>query len=140
MSEAGATSCWGEVYEQPSLDGLERVDGRPVEEWVNRHLPFVGTAVDWSRVRATRRHWLVDSEDDLPAVVNDLFAALPVSDGVVHVGDSLSPCAVRIPQGQLRNVLPRLLEVPEHHYLVADDGTWCAVFRLEGDVDLAIFD
>jgi hypothetical protein len=35
-------------------------------------------------------------------------------------------------------VLDPLLEIPEHHYFVAEDRTWCAVFRMEGDVDLGL--
>lgn len=138
MSDGGATSYWTEVYEQSPLRDLERVDSRPVERWINEHLPFVGTAVDWTRVGGSQRHWFAASDDDRPGVVIELLAELPASDGVVHVGDSLSPYAVRIVNEQLADALAALLEIPEHHYLVADDRTWCAVFRAEGDVDLAL--
>ncbi|MEK7425555.1 MAG: hypothetical protein AAB131_17140 [Actinomycetota bacterium] len=139
VSESGTTSIWAEHYEAPPLNGLERVEGRETEDWLNHHLPFVGSAVEWSRVRGDHRHWFAAANDDMTAVVVDFLAAVAgFASGVVHVGDSLSPVSVRIAPGQLGDVLDALLEIPEHHYFVAEDRTWCGVFRMEGDVDLAL--
>ena len=139
MSRGGTTSFWAEECELPPLNAAERIDGRDAEAWINQHLSFIGTAVDWSRVRGTHQHWSA-SDDDLSGVVDEFLAAAPGLGDVVHVGDSLSPYSVRIAHQQLRPVLVALLEIPEHHYLVACDRSWCGVFRMEGDVDIALLD
>lgn len=140
MLDVFTTNYWTEEYEQPPLNLVERVDGRDVEAWVNQHLPFVGTGVDWSRVSGSHRHWLPKSADQATAVVVEFLAALPGFADVVHVGDSLSPYSVRIPREQLAQLLVALLAIPEHHYFVADDRAWCGVFGMRGDVDLVVLD
>jgi hypothetical protein len=97
VSGSGATSVWVEHYDTPPLSDLVRVDGKDLEDWLNHRLPWVGTGVDWSRVRGEHRHWFAATNDDTTAVVAEFLDAAGRSPGeVVHVGDSLSPFAVRI--------------------------------------------
>jgi hypothetical protein len=137
---SSAAAYWSEVYGQPPLSLLKRVDGSECEAWVSDRLPLVGTGVDWSRVAGSHRHWFVESDDELSAVIGEFLSAVPNCGDITHVGDALSPFAVRMTRDELGNALPSLLEIPEHHYLVSDDRTWCGVFRTEGDVDLVFFD
>jgi hypothetical protein len=139
VSDAGAT-YWAEIYAAPPLSLLERVDGSECEAWVKDSLPFVGTGVDWARVVGSHRHWFAESDDDISTIVVEFLSAVRNRGDVTHIGDALSPCDVRITSDEMGKVLPALLEIPEHHYLVSDDRTWCGVFRIEGDVDLVFFD
>ena len=139
MSDAD-NSYWAEIYGQPPLSVLERVDGSECEAWVSSRLPFVGTGVDWSRVIGSHRHWFAESDDEMSSVVAEFVSAVRDRGAAIHVGDSLSPFAVRVTRDNLVSALLMLLEIPEHHYLVSDDRTWCGVFRTEGDVDLIFFD
>jgi L-lactate permease len=34
----------------------------------------------------------------------------------------------------IASVLDKLLGIPQHHYLVADDFAWCFCFSFEGDM------
>jgi hypothetical protein len=140
MRRVSDANYWAEIYGQPPLSALERVDGSECEAWISNRLPFVGTGVDWSRVTGSPRHWFAESDDAMSAVVADFVSAVRDRGAVIHVGDSLSPFAVRVTPEKLADVLPVLLEIPEHHYLVSDDRTWCGVFRFEGQVDLVFFD
>lgn len=140
MLDVFTTDYWAKEYEQPPLKLLERVHDGDVEMWVNQYLPFVGTGVDWSRVSGSHRHWLPKSAAEAAAVVVQFLAALPGSADVVHVGDSLSPCSVRIPREDLAQLLSALLAIPEHHYFVPDDRSWCGVFGMRGHVDLVVLD
>jgi hypothetical protein len=140
MSDVFTTKYWAKEYTQPPLKSLERVDGGDVEKWVNQNLAFIGTDVDWDRVSGSYRHWLPTSADEAALVVVEFLAALPGVADVVHVGDSLSPYAVRIPREDLDQLLAALLAIPEHHYFVADDRSWCGVFRVTGHVDLVVLD
>jgi hypothetical protein len=140
VSDVGATSYWAVIYDEPPLNLLERVDGSETEAWINGRLPFVGTGVDWGRVVGSHRHWFAESDDELSSVVVEFLSVVRDRGDVTHVGDALSPFAVRITSDELGDALPALLEIPEHHYLVSDDRTWCGVFRTEGDVDLALFE
>ena len=107
---------------------------------MNDRLPWVGTGVDWTQVVGTHRHWFAESDDEMSAAISEFLSAAPDRGHVTHVGDSLSPLVVRISSDELQDALPTLLGIPEHHYLVPDDRSWCGVFRTEGDVDLVLFD
>jgi hypothetical protein len=74
-----------------------------------------------------------DKQRHVLEVVLDRFG----SDGtVVHAGDGLSDFGVRFPAGALVAVMEVLLEIPEHHYLLADDRSWFCAFSFEGDAVL----
>lgn len=128
-------------YEADRLRRLGRLPPGAVFEWLNSALPVVGTAIDWTNVDGTHRHWFATSEVDVARVVAEVLASLPApSEQVLHEGDSLSPFPVTVTVGQLPSVIGALLEIPEHHYFVDAQHRWLAVFRTEGDVDLLIFD
>lgn len=102
-------------------------------------MPFVGSKIDWPRVSGSHQHWFkASAKADIGSVLLDeVLAALPALDHVDHVGDSLSPFEVRIEGGQMTDAIRALISIPEHHYFVATDRSWVAVFALEGDIDLA---
>ncbi|WP_204052490.1 hypothetical protein [Microbispora siamensis] len=55
---------------------------------------------------------------------------------VEHVGDGLSPYGVRFTSDNAHSVVAALLEIPEHHYFVAEDRSWIVVVTMEGDLDV----
>lgn len=55
---------------------------------------------------------------------------------VEHAGDELSPYRVCFTDVNAPAIVAALLEIPEHHYFVAEDGSWIAVVTVEGDLDV----
>ncbi len=134
------SSYWSSIYDDDDrLRVLERLEPGVVFDWLNAHLPAVGTAVDWQNVSGDHRHWFAASDSERTEIVEEFLSALPSGDqAVLHEGDSSSPFPVRIERDSLPSVLAALLEIPEHHYLVDEERRWVGVFRSEGDVDLVV--
>ena len=132
------TNYWATAYAEPPLDRLERLTGDTVFDWINREMSSAGSKIDWPQLTESHRHWLASSPEELSAVLDEFLAALPALDQVDHAGDSLSPFEVRIKGDDMATVIAALLSIPEHHYFVAADRSWIAVFTMEGDVDLAL--
>lgn len=136
------STYWTSIYDEDDrLRGLDRLEPGDVFEWLNAHLPAIGTAVDWDRVPGEHTHWFAASESEQAEIVGEFLAAVPLGDlAVLHEGDSSSPFPVRIEPGNLPSALAALLEIPEHHYFVDEQHRWVGVFRTEGDVDLVVFE
>jgi hypothetical protein len=122
------------------LAGLERCDDALVFEWMHRTLPSKGSKVAWDRAPGEHSHWYCGTDEaQLAKVVSELVSLLSGHGSVIHAGDSLSTFAVRFPASGLRPVLPSLLLIPEHHFVLAEDEVWFLAFSFEGDVDLLRF-
>ncbi|WP_432927006.1 hypothetical protein ACQPZZ_37695 [Microbispora sp. CA-135349] len=55
---------------------------------------------------------------------------------VEHAGDGLSPYGVRFTGDNARSIVAELLEIPEHHYFLAEDRSLLVVVTMEGDLDV----
>ena len=51
---------------------------------------------------------------------------------VLYVGDSGTDFALAASVERMRRVLPVLLEIPQHHYLVGPNARWCFCLTMEG--------
>jgi hypothetical protein len=126
-----------EVYGAPPLDGLERCDESVVFDWLSLHFPVTGDKIDWDRVPGRHRHWRIEDDARLVEMASSEVSTRLLPDSVVeHVGDGLSPYGVRFTGAIAPSVLGELLEIPEHHYFVAEDRSWIVVVATEGDLDV----
>lgn len=134
------TSVWEQRYASPPLADLERCEENELPAWINSHLPFVGTGVDWDVVGGRHEHVRSDNGDQLRAwAVQQICDRARAGGRVAHCGDSLSPFDVYFAGSQTELVILALLEIPEHHYFLAEDRSWLVVVRMEGDADVVDF-
>lgn len=127
----------GEVYGALPLSGLERCDESAVFDWLSLHLLAAGSKIDWRRVPGRHRHWTITNDVQLVAMASREVRMRLLPDSVVeHVGDGLSPYGVRLTGAVAPSVLGALLEIPEHHYFLAEDRSWLVVVTTEGDLDV----
>ncbi|GAA1614813.1 hypothetical protein GCM10009733_008770 [Nonomuraea maheshkhaliensis] len=120
----------------PPLDELERRDESVVFGWISRHFPAHGSKIAWGRVEGRHAHWRI-ADDQRPAAraAAEVRRRLRPGSVVEHVGDSLSPYGVCFTDENALAVLAALLEIPEHHYFLAEDRSWIVVVTMEGDLD-----
>lgn len=120
----------------PPLDELERRDESAIFGWISRHFPADGTKIAWERVEGRHAHWRI-ADDQRPAAkaAEEVRRRLRPGSLVEHVGDSLSPYGVRFTDENALAVVAALLEIPEHHYFLAEDRSWIVVVTIEGDLD-----
>jgi hypothetical protein len=131
-------SYWEEVvYAASPLDGLERCAAVVVFNWLSLHFPAVGAKIDWSRVRGRHLHSRIPDHAQLTAAASrELLLRIAPGSSVEHVGDGLSPYGVRFSDEIAALAVATLLEIPEHHYFVAEDRSWLIAVTTEGDLDI----
>jgi hypothetical protein len=101
------------------------------------HFPFIGGKIDWRRAGGRHSHWRIDDEQLLAETASrEICTRIRSGSAVEHVGDGLSPYGVRFTASEAASVTAALLEVPEHHYFLAEDRTWIVAVSFEGDLDV----
>ncbi|MGH3737632.1 MAG: hypothetical protein ACRDT6_18780 [Micromonosporaceae bacterium] len=127
---------WDEVYTAAPLGDLDRCDMTAVFHWLSRHFPVSGTKIDWSRVRGRHAHWQVTDDVQLASTaITEVRKRIRHGSVAQHVGDGLSPYGIYFTGDDAPSVLPALIEIPEHHYFLAEDRSWIVVVTTEGDID-----
>jgi hypothetical protein len=131
------SSYWEKfVYAEAPLANLERRDASVVFEWLHEHLPVGQTKIDWTNVQGRHAHWRADDDAQLGVLaIQEVCKRIQPGSVVEHVGDGLSPVGVRFGEVDAFAVVGALLEIPEHHYFLADDRSWLVVVTTEGDLD-----
>jgi hypothetical protein len=125
------------VYAAPPLDGLERCDPAVVFNWLSLQFPAIGAKPDWSRAQGRHLHRRIPDHPQLTtAASSELLLRLRPGSLVEHVGDGLSPYGVRFSDTLAAPAVAGLLEIPEHHYFVAEDRSWLIAITTEGDLDI----
>jgi hypothetical protein len=126
-----------EVFSVSPLAALARVDQGAVFDWLRLNFPAVGEKIDWGRVCGSHKHWRINDERLLSlSASREICARISPGSAVEHVGDGLSPYGVRFEGSEAASVTAVLLEVPEHHYFLAEDRSWIVVVSFEGDLDV----
>lgn len=133
-----AGNYWEEVvYSVPPLSALERTSMSAAFDWLDLHFPFDGGKIDWRRVAGRHTHWKIDDGHLLAASASrEIRERIRPGSAVEHIGDGLSPYGVRIAGDDATSVTAALLEIPEHHYFLAEDRAWIVVVSTEGDLDI----
>jgi len=112
-------------------------DSSPFFAQLAKAYPASGSKIDWGRVPGSIER--VEEEEALQAeqfakFLDEVIQKFRLSGDVVYVGDSATDFALAGSLECMRKVLPELLAVPQHHYLVGPDSSWCVCFTMEGDM------
>ncbi|VWX61432.1 conserved hypothetical protein [Burkholderiales bacterium 8X] len=99
--------------------------------------PAKGSRIDWSKVN--RAVGQIEPNAELQQAAFTAFFDVTVeqfslSGTVLYLGDSATDSAFAAELTAMRQVLPKLLEIPQHHYFVAQSCEWCIFFSMEGDM------
>jgi hypothetical protein len=124
------------VYAAAPLRALHRSDESVTFDWLRRHFSVLGTKIDWQRVSGDHVHRRISDDVQLASVVSEEVCRRVGPGSIVeHVGDGLSPYGVRFGTDDAAAVVAALLEIPEHHYFLAEDRSWIVVVTSEGHLD-----
>ena len=133
-----AGNYWEETaYAASPLRELDRSDMSVAFNWLDLHFPVDGSKIAWRRVQGKHAHWNADDAVELVSIAcREVCQRIRAGLVVEHVGDGLSPYGVRFAVDNAPSVVVALLEIPEHHYFIAEDRSWIVVVTTEGDVDV----
>lgn len=106
-----------------------------------RRFPLVGSKIDWEKVpRAVVRETDPQDPDRHVRDATNLLLDVTKAEGiateqiVIALGDSAMEEAVSLPVGVLLDSVRDFLELPQHLYVLPEDGSWCFSFTMEGDL------
>jgi hypothetical protein len=99
--------------------------------------PVAGSKIQWSKVPDSIE--LSEKSDDLQQTAfSDFFGKIVARYGLngqaIYMGDSAINFSLLSSVEEFARHLGALLSIPQHHYFVAADYSWCMVFTLEGDM------
>lgn len=97
--------------------------------------PVSGSKIDWGRVpgameRTDEQHNI----GEFTSFFDEVVLKCRLIGEVIYVGDSATDFALAGSVECMREALPELLAIPQHHYLIGPDTSWCMCFTMEGDM------
>ncbi|MCM8531299.1 MAG: hypothetical protein NE330_09085 [Lentisphaeraceae bacterium] len=106
---------------------------------IEENFPFTGSKIAWSKVtgavseRFSNKSFSKESINFSIGLLSD--NCIGNDEGIVIVGDNLMNNAYQTKVRYLEQVLEEVLDIPQHIYVISENGRWCMVFSLEGYVD-----
>jgi hypothetical protein len=99
--------------------------------------PTVGSKIDWKRVPGAIEDFEEDQSRHFVRFIeffDEMRARFCLDGQVLYVGDSATDFVLAGSMDAMRRVLAVLVEVPQHHYFVGPNGSWCMCMTMEGDM------
>lgn len=112
-------------------------DSSPFFAQLMKTYPASGSKIDWNRVPGSIER--IEEEETLQveqftAFFDEIVQKVGLAGDAFYVGDSATDFALTGSLECMREVLPELLAIPQHHYLVGPEFSWCLCFTMEGDM------
>lgn len=112
-------------------------DSSPFFAELAKAYPASGSKIDWGRVPGSIERTVEDGPNQVALSISffdEVVAKFGLAGDVVYIGDSATDFALAGPTERMRQALPKLLEIPQHHYLIGPESLWCMSFTMEGDM------
>jgi hypothetical protein len=99
--------------------------------------PNVGSQIDWSAFPdAIVSH---EPKADIQAAAfaeffGRIFTQFDLGGYLIYMGDGVTDFVLTSEAAVFSKYLKEIFSIPQHHYFVAKDYSWCMVFSFEGDM------
>lgn len=127
-----------DVAEHLSLKQLQLIDD---SEFIFAQLqtlyPVTDSRIDWQVLVIKEQEVAPAHEQQLNEFLSFfrwIVKKYGLTGNMYWAGDSAVDFAISGDIGVFDSVLDKLLDIPQYHYLVADDFAWCFCFSFEGDM------
>ena len=108
---------------------------------LSKRFPICGSKIAWNSVSgAIQKESNVQDINyffkDASNFLEEMLARRELSeiDEVIIIGDSAIEEAIRLPIKFLKEIFSELLELPQHLYILQENGDWCLSVTMEGDL------
>jgi len=112
-------------------------DAALVFDLLSKTYPTSGSKIDWKRVPGAIERVEEDESLQLERFVqffDEMCSRFDLAGPVHYAGDSATDFALEGTIDAIRRVLPELVEVPQHHYFIGPNCSWCMCLTMEGDM------
>lgn len=99
--------------------------------------PASGSKIDWKRVPGAIERAEEDDSLQLDRFVeffDEMRSQFKLTGTALYVGDSATDFALEGTVDAFRRALPELIEIPQHHYFIGQNCSWCMCLTMEGDM------
>jgi len=96
-----------------------------------------GSKIDWKRVAGSIEYCEEDqSQERFVEFFDEMCARFGLNGLVLYIGDGLTGFALAASTVDMRQALPVLFGVPQHHYFIVhrSNASWCMCMTMEGDM------
>ena len=135
-----------EIIKDLVIQGLDKLveyseNEKQYMDLVEKQFSFYGSKINWEKtinhVGASYNDETLISEAS--AFVNKLRETVLVrEEKVIYIGDGLTSLVYTFDLSNLPKMLPILLSIPQHHYFLPVDCTWCICIAIENSFDFGI--
>ncbi|WP_024513228.1 hypothetical protein [Bradyrhizobium sp. ARR65] len=105
--------------------------------------PLSGSKIDWRLVPGAVECTAGDGLKQISRFLrffDEMCSRFELSGPVIYVGDSATEFALAGSLETMRRVSSVLIEIPQHHYFVGPNASWCICLTMENDLDFATSD
>jgi len=108
---------------------------------IESNFPFVGSKIDWSKVsgsvQKTQNPEGNVAKQSKEFMIEQLaIYKIPADSEISIIGDGAIECVLKTTiEIFTENFAKEILELPQHVYLIPEDGAWCMSFSMEGDMN-----
>jgi hypothetical protein len=99
--------------------------------------PIVGSKIAWSAISGSIESY----EEDISIQKNEFISffrkirdRFSLSGEAIYMGESATDFALLGDIQVFDEIISKILDVPQHHYFVSKDFSWCMSFTMEGDM------
>lgn len=99
--------------------------------------PFLGAKIDWALVSGAIELCEGRSgfqEKAFSEFFYEIGKKISQSETIIYVGDGLTDFALLSKKDVFGKYLGAIFSIPQHHYFIGEDFSWCMVFTFEGDM------
>ena len=116
-------------------------DSSPFFAQLGQAYPAHGSKIDWGTIPGSIERVEADESAQIQsfnAFFEEMVQRFRLSGDVVYVGDSATDFALAGEVQAMHRVLRELLSVPQHHYFLGPECSWCMSFTMEGDMAFGV--
>jgi hypothetical protein len=108
-----------------------------VFELLAKIYPASGSQIDWHRVSGAIERSETEQcrqPEQFVEFFNEMIATFGLNGPVLYAGDSATDFTLAGSIATMQRILPALIAVPQHHYFVGPNASWCICMRMEGSM------
>lgn len=112
-------------------------DNRTFFQCLQEKFPYGSSKINWGKTKGYKYLSSVSKKNKDILAYENFFNENILDFVFLYSGDGEIDCVFKGTKDAFRHKLNDLLEIPQHHYFVALDYSWCLCFTFEGDADFA---
>jgi hypothetical protein len=112
-------------------------DAAHVFAQLSKTYPASGSKIDWKQVPGAIERTEEDESLQLERFVeffDEMRSRFGLTGTVLYAGDSATDFVLEATVEVFRRALPEFIAIPQHHYFIGPDFSWCVCLSMEGDM------